>query len=126
MLLITEKLIKQLSKSNLSTEDRIALTGAITKNLNAFPISNILEITSEGLKVQGKKLDVEQVIHFREACVILKDNFARKVIHEQVRYKAIDMGISKAVSVDTLMFAKASLWVLNEIEILINSLSTEE
>lgn len=75
--------------------------------------------------IDGKNLDQEATINFKEACAVLKENYARKVIHEQIRYKAIDLGINKALSVDTLMFSKAAIWVLNEIEILIAKLSTE-
>lgn len=74
--------------------------------------------------INGKELDQEQMISFKEACAVLKDNYARKVIHEQIRYKAIDLGINKAISVDTIYFSKAALWVLNELEILITKLST--
>lgn len=121
---ITQKIIKQLQNTKLSLEDRVALTTAILDKLHALPIGNIVHFTESGVMINGKELDQDQMISFREACVVLKENFARKVIHEQVRYKAIDMGINKALSMDTIMFAKAAIWVVNEIEILIAKLST--
>ena len=122
---VTQRVIKQLEKANLSQEDRIALTTALLVKLNALPIGDIIHFTETGILLNGKELEVEQALHFREACVSLKDNFARKVIHEQIRYKAIEMGIDKATSIDTLFFSKSALWVLNEYEILIQKLSTE-
>lgn len=90
-----------------------------------MPIGDIIHFTETGIMINGKDLDLDQAINFREACMVLKDNYARKVINEQIRYLAIDMGINKALSVDTLMFSKAALWVLNEVEILIQKLSTD-
>ncbi len=121
---ITEKIIKQLSKSNLTLEDRSALTSALLGKLNALPIGDMIVFTENGILINGRTLDTEQAMSFREASVALKDNFARKVINEQVRYKAIDLGINKAQSVDTLMFSKAAIWVINELEILTDKLST--
>ena len=80
--------------------------------------------TETGLMINGKELEPDQVLNFREACVALNDNFAKKVIFEQVKYKAIDLGINKALSSDTLMFSKSAIWVINELEILTNKLST--
>ncbi len=120
----TQKIIKQLRKSDLTLEDRVALTTCLLDKLNAVPIGDIIMFTENGLMINGKMLDMEQTISFREASVALKENFARKVIHEQVRYKAIDLGINKAQSIDTLMFSKACIWVINELEILTAKLST--
>lgn len=105
-------------------EDRVALTTALLDRLNALPIGEMVIFTDNGIMINGKELEVDQAMSFREASISLKDNFARKVIHEQIRYKAIDLGINKATATDTLFFAKAAIWVLNEIEILIAKLST--
>ena len=123
MQLVTQKLIKQLEKANLPTEDRIALTDAIMHKLNALPIGDLITFTQDGIMINGRMLGVEDLLAFREATSVLKDNYARKVISEQIRFKAIDMGINKATSIDTLIFAKACLWVMNEHELLIHTLS---
>jgi len=122
---VTENLIKQLKKANLSTEDRTALITALLVKLNAPPIGEMIHFTQNGLMINGKMLDTDGTISFTKACTALKDNYARKVIHEQVRYKAIDLGIDKGTTIDTIMFSKAALWVLNELEILTHRLSTE-
>jgi len=91
--------------------------------LVVLPIGDIILFTENGLNIGGKDLDQEQLLNFKDGCSVLKENFARKVIHEQIRYKATEMGIHKSQSLDELMFAKAALWVLNEYEILIHKLS---
>ncbi len=120
---ITEKTIKQLKKSNLSIEDRTALTTALLDKLNALPIGDIIYFTQNGLMIDGKELDAEQTNAFKETCSALKDNFARKVIHEQIRHKATEAGIHKSQSIEELMFYKAAIWCLNEENILIQQLS---
>lgn len=120
---ITEKTIKQLKKSNLSIEDRTALTTALLDKLNALPIGDIIYFTQNGLMIDGKELDAEQTNAFKETCSALKDNFARKVIHEQIRHKATEMGIHQAISIETLYFSKVALWIMNEYEILLQKLS---
>ncbi len=120
---VTEKVIKQLNKTNLSIEDRIALTNTLLNKLNTLPIGDMVIISENRISINGKDLDQEQAIAFREATVALKENFARKVINEQIRYKAIELGLFTANSNDTLMFSKAAVWVLNEYEILLNKLT---
>lgn len=123
MLKITERMTKTLARTDLPVEDRTALLTAILGKLNALPIGDIVATSSDGaVMINGKNLDREQIIGFKEGIAALKDNFARKVIHEQVRFKAIEMGIFKSVSTETLMFSKAALWCMNEIEILLEKL----
>ncbi len=61
---------------------------------------------------------------FKEACSSLKENFARKVINEQLKYKATEIGVHKSTTLDELYFAKAIIWVINEENILLEKLST--
>ncbi len=122
---VTKRLIAQLNKADLSIEDKTALITALIGRLNAFPIGEMIHFTPNGLMINGKELDAESMLSFREACAALKDNYARKVIHEQVKYKAIERGIHKAQTLDELMFSKAAIWVVNELEILTHKLANE-
>lgn len=76
--------------------------------------------------INGRLLDNESTLSFKEQCGSLKDNFARQVIHEQIRYKAIELGIDKGISLDTIVFSKAAIWVINELEILLSTLANHE
>lgn len=120
----TQNIIKQLKKANLSTEDRIALTTALLDKLVVLPIGDMIVFTENGISINGKELDLEQSMSFREGCVSLKENFARKVLNEQIRFKAIEMGVHKSQTIDELMFSKAAIWVINEEEILLQKLLT--
>jgi len=119
-----EKIIKELKKAKLSQTDRIALTTAITDKLNALPMGDIIAYSREGLIINGKVMDLEQTANFKLSVTALEDNFARQVIHEQLRFKAVQLGLDKATSIDELFFAKAVIWSLNEENKLIKQLST--
>jgi len=97
---LTQKLIVQLRKANLSTEDRLALTTALLDKLNALPIGDMVHFTETGLMINGNELNLDQALSFREAAVTLKDNYARRVIHEQIRHQATEAGIHKAKTID--------------------------
>lgn len=79
-----------------------------------LPLNDSIVISQNSIVINGKKLDVEQMISFKESCVALRDNVARKVLNEQVRYLATNMGVYKAVSTEELYFSKAALWSIAE------------
>lgn len=110
----TDKIIKLLKKSTLSLEDRVALVSSIMNKLMVLPLNDSIVISQNSIVINGKKLDVEQMISFKESCVALRDNVARKVLNEQVRYLATNMGVYKAVSTEELYFSKAALWSIAE------------
>lgn len=110
----TDKVIKELKKANLSTEDRIALTTALLDKLVVLPFDDILVINEQGIKIKGKEVDLDGAFSFREHCVALKENVARKILREQVRYMAVQWGVHNGLNLDTVMFSKAVLWCMQE------------
>jgi hypothetical protein len=120
----TDKVIKQLRKASLSMADRVALTNVLLDKLGAFPIGDIVRFTENHIEINGRNLDTEQYLAFKEAASAMKENFARRVINEQLKYKATEMGIHKAVSLDELFFSKAIIWFINEENILLEKIST--
>jgi hypothetical protein len=119
---IIQKIIQQLKKANLSLEDRTALTTALLDKLQALPLSNTFIVGQGKVIINGKELETEQAISFVESCNALKDNYARKIIHEQIKYLAINLGIHNCLSLDTMMFAKAALWCLQQQEELLEKI----
>jgi hypothetical protein len=111
---ITNKIIKKFHKTNLSLEDRVALTNTILSTLLVLPIDNAIEILPGEVKIRGRKLTTEDFVSFTESCKALRDNKARQVINEQVKFLAINMGVHQSVSLETIMFSKAALWVIQQ------------
>ncbi len=121
-----QKTIQQLGESDLSQEDRIALMTCILDKIQALPIQDIVTFDEQGtILLQGKKLEPDQAIIFRESAVALKDSFARKVINEQVTFEAIKLGVHISLNTDQVMFAKAALWIIQEEKRLLTQITEE-
>ena len=114
MLPVTEKLIKQLEKTKLPAEDRAGIIGALVAKVSGLPIDTVISVTNAGVNINGMKLDVEQVVQFKEGCVALENNQARKLINQQIRYLAIVEGVHKGLTPDQILFSKAALWVMEQ------------
>ena len=123
---IIDKLIKEFKKEKLSLEDRNTILNALLGKISALPLRESIEIGPNFVKINRKKLSTDELIAFREGCIVLNDNFARKVINQQIRFLAVNWGINKAVSIDELLIAKAAIWVLNQEEDILKSLVASE
>lgn len=119
----TEKIIKQLKKQNLSLEDKTALTAALLDKISALPLRNSIVLAPGMVTINGKALDTEQAVVFKDSCIALQDNFARKVIHEQIRYLAVNWGVHNGLNTEMIMFSKAALWTLEEEQKLLDKLT---
>lgn len=122
---VVDKVIKQLKKANLSLEDRTALTAVLLNKLNALPLRSSIIVTPRGITINGKKMEPEDMIALREGTVALRDNKARQLINEQIRFLAVKLGIHDALSMDTIMFSKAALWVIEQEDKLISDITGE-
>lgn len=119
---LTQRIIKQLNSADLSLEDRAALTTALFDKLKTLPLEDAIIIEPNKITISGKELDIDQIINFKDSCIALKDNFARKVLHEQIRYLATNLGIYKAATLEDIIFYKAALWNLNQQELLLEKI----
>lgn len=119
---LTQKIISQLKKKDLSLLDRSALVSAVLSKLHALPLNDSIVIGQGSITINGKALETEQIISFRESAIALRDNWARKILHEQVRYLATTMGVYKSVSIDELYFYKSALWNLEQEDALLDQL----
>ncbi len=88
----------------------------------ALPLHESIIVERDSVLINGKELDREGIIAFHEAVIALKENYARKIINEQIRYLAINVGINKSQTLDQLYFAKAGLWLLDEEEKILDKL----
>ena len=121
-----KQIIEVLNDATLTQEERTELWNAVLGKLGAVPLESAIVVSPDGIVVNGKSLDGEQASYLRQASIALNDNFARKVINEQLKFLAITTGIHNSRSVDELMFSKACLWVIKEEEKVINSLCLGE
>ncbi len=113
--MFTKLAIKYLERKDLSREEHLSLLGITNKKLNAFPIDNVIILTQDGaILANGHKLSMEEVIKFRQGISSLRDNWAFRLLGDQIFYEAIKWGIHTGDTTDKLMFSKSSIWFITK------------
>ncbi len=125
MLPSTEKLVRALKKGSLPLEDRLVLTNILMDKIGVLPLEGSIVTSPQGIQVNGKLLDGEQTANFKLSCIALVDNFARKVVRDQVRYLAIAEGIHKGLSPEQILFSKTALWNMQQEDKVIEEVITQ-
>lgn len=120
------KLVKCLLKSKFSLKNKLILTNIILENLDALPLYDIIKVNEEGtLLINNRPVDFETASKLRDSAKGLMNNYARKVIREQVKFAAITHGIHHAELPEQMLFAKSALWWGDQEEEVIKILSGE-
>lgn len=110
----------------LSGEQKAAVTSALLDNMLVVPIKDIVKIDETGtLLLNGKNLDLEQAIMFKDSVVSLKNSYARKFINQQITFNAINLGVHSGMNTDMIVFSKAALWVIQEEEKLLSTIAQD-
>lgn len=121
--LITKLTIFALRNKRLKGEYKAQITSELLKNIHAIPYKDILQTLQDGsVMINGKKMDMDTARMFRDSCITLRDNFARKIIHDQVLFEATKIGVHQANNQDAITFSKSAIWNQNEENILISGL----
>lgn len=119
------KIIAFLLRKNLSVSDRVVLVNAVINRLE-IPTRAIITVDdNRRIVVQGKPLSTEQTQSLQESAFALANNPALKLIRDQVRFQAVDLGYLQNVDSDKYreLFYKAALWYAQEETALIASLA---
>lgn len=116
MLETTQKLIEALSLENdkLPIEDKAALTAVLLRKIDALPITNKIIVDKSGIYMAGRTLEAEEVISLKDSAIALNDNYARRIIKEQIQYLAIMEGVHKGLNTEQIIFSKAALWIIEQ------------
>lgn len=124
--LTTKLALYLLRKKNLSEPNKAKILSALLQNIGALPLRKTITFDNDGtIVINGKKLNPEQAIHFKESAMAYKDSFARQLIHEQLRFLAIEMGVHQGLSLERIRFSQAALWILEEEKKLLQFLSPD-
>lgn len=122
--LLSKIVIWALGTTKISGEDKAIITTALLRNIDALPIRDAITYDLEGtLMIRGKKLDLDQAQSFKQGVAVLKDNFARKLIQEQLLYECSKIGLHQGLTPEMIQFAKSCVWVLQNEEQLIDKLN---
>lgn len=106
-----DEVIKFLLTEEVTGNNKIKLTSALLKNLNAFPLTEVFTPTKTGaILVSGRRLSLEETNNFLTGIASLKSNFAFQVLSDQIMFKAIQQGIHQGFTPEQIMFSKTALW----------------
>lgn len=124
--LVSKFAVFLIRSKKLSGEHKMRIMNALLVNVYALPIQDIVKLDQNGtLLVRGRQLTIEQAQSLIQSAAGLKDNFARKLIQEQVKFEAVKIGIHKALDNDALMFSKAALWYIEQEEAILSEIVSE-
>lgn len=116
-------LISFLLRKNLSIKSKTALVNAVIDRLGV-PLHAIISTDdNRRILIQGKQLSIEQTELLFSSAVALKDNYARKLVRDHVRFMAVDLGYLQSKDPEVQLFYKAALWFAQEEDRLIDSLT---
>lgn len=111
----------------LTGDTRTYVLNKLLENIGALPLRKTIVFDPDGtVLVNGRKLELEQAVSLRESVHALKNNQARKIFNEQLKFLAIEFGVHQAMTPEMMQFAKAALWLIQEEEKLIESILINE
>ena len=121
--LLSKIIVWALSLTTIKGEDRTRLINALLAHIDALPLRDVVSFDLDGtLLIRGNKLEVEQAQNLKAAVSSLKDNYARKLIQEQLLHEANMIGLHKGLNPEMIQFAKALIWCLQNEQALINKI----
>lgn len=113
----TKEILEYLKSEKITGEDKTLIISALLENIDALPIREVVSFDEHGtLQINGRQLAPEQMVAFRESAQVLKDNFSRKILNEQVTHLAVKKAIHEGLNPEMIMFGKAALWTQQEME----------
>lgn len=124
--LITKLTIWALRK-RLTGENRTEVMAVLLDNIGALPIRKLVARDSMGkLLINGRTVeDANQISAFHQSFMAYKDNPARKLIADQKKFLAIEMGVHQGLTTEQIQFSKACLWNIQQDEEIINEILAE-
>lgn len=100
-----------LKVSVLSDADRAKLSSVIMQELGALPVKEIIETDAQGtLYLLGKPADKDVLTKLRHSAKATLNSYALNLIHDQVTWEAIKLGVHTAKSNPDLTFSRAAIW----------------
>lgn len=107
--------IRLLRSKKLTGSNKTRIMTVLLDNIGAFPITDIFSRDAMGvIMISGHKLDIESANYFQQGAIALVNNNTRKIIHDQIKYEAIKLGVQQGLNSEMIMFSKAVLWVQQE------------
>lgn len=101
--------------TNLSISNRTELVNELLSKLQAIPAKAILGNTEEGtMTINGRPVVIEEARKLRDGCLALLDNSARRILREQIIYKATELAFKNGVTPEQMYFGRAAMWMFEQ------------
>jgi len=99
----------------LTQEQHIRLLGILNQSLNAFPIAEVVQNTTDGIVlVNGRQLNLDETLKFRQGISALRDNWAFQLFGDQVLYNAIKYGVHFGKDQESIVFSRCAIWFVTQ------------
>lgn len=107
--------LKILKNASLSQEEHLELLNIVNRQLNSFPIGEVIQTTLDGATLaNGQKLTIDEVVKFRQGVSSLRDNWAFQLLADQILFEAIKWGVHTGDSTDKIMFSKTAIYFIQK------------
>lgn len=100
-----------LDDAELSDKNQELLTSRLLATMKVFPLRNVITFDQAGgIYIKGEKLDMEKAVKLRKDAFALKHNTLLKIIGDQTRFQAIEIGVHKRTTNLQSEFNKGALF----------------
>jgi len=125
--LITKLVLWSLKSKKITGDNKTKITNLLLENIGTLPTQRLITFDQYGtLLLNGKHLELEQIMRFKQGAMALQDNEVRKVLHQSLKAMAVEMGVHNGLTPETIMFSKAWLYAIQEEDKLIAQLMGQE
>lgn len=109
------KILVFLLRKDLPEKNRLLLMNVILTALDAVPLRAAISVDeNRRIVIRGRVVPLESLMQLRDSAESVLNSQARNVIHEQVRFMAIEKGYLQTANPTEQLFYKAALWVMQE------------
>jgi hypothetical protein len=110
-----KKALDYIENNELSQQEQIRLLGILTKQLNTFPLDNVIVTTPQGATLaNGQEMSIEELVKFRQGISALQSNWAFQLLGDQILFEAIKWGVHNGDTTDRMMFSKTAIWFITK------------
>lgn len=112
-----EDIIKILKEQKISKEQHKEILSIALQEVGYIPVQDVIRMGLDGLLYLNERImSPQEVISFRSHLDSLKDNVAFKIIMDQILFDTIKKGIYYGETVEQIMFAKSTAFLVNELK----------
>ncbi len=127
MFTTSKKALDYLENNELSQQEQIRLLGILSKQINAFPLQEVIVTNEMGATLaNGQEMSIEELVKFRQGISALQSNWAFQLLGDQILYEAIKWGVHNGDTTDRIMFSKTAIWFITKFRQYITSFDSKQ